>query len=506
MSEISTEALKTVQQLHPDFRPRPKPDLNCYFIDEDSEGHSSTHESSEVPKPGVLIESILGRQRNGIDAFDFREKTYTIFGLVARDPEWGFEAQKYLIEQNVVEPLVWNSLYNGWRDAALDADQWSRWFEAQEELPNLVFAAEGISEVIETASRRKENCIPESLGERAFLLSLAAYNSLKDKELSLPNESKDWLDIAINRAGGHLAQFWLQYLSQSRSEAGENWIGMPERCRSLFKDVAFDTSETAALARVVLAGNLHFMFLIDPVFTREYLLPFLDWEKSQSTAEKCWQGYLGWGQWKKSFLSSVLPLYEKTLNYLDGFEDRTKESFVNHISAIAVYGYDDPIADGWLYKFIVKFDSTLRCRFARTIRKIMEGMSGEMVKNLWNRWLKRYWEDRLLNRAGALSEKEMNEMILWPLCAGEHFFDAVKMLKSSPRASRAPIDLKKDIPSLLFETLPDAVGEYLIIILECSRQGYFRASEILDQLPRLERAGLSSSVKDRLLNLLAKFS
>jgi Domain of unknown function (DUF4020) len=372
-------------------------------------------------------------------------------------------------------------------------------------LPEMNGAADGIAEVLKTASTRKEYAIPDVLMEKAFSLSLKTFASLQKKPGELPPQSTDWLGIAINLPGGKIAQFWLQYLSGIKGRSDEEWNGLPTAIKDLFRQVAQGGSDDAQLARLVLVSQLHYLFFLDQEFTSEVFIPLLNWS-DQLCAAQCWQGFLGWGQWKKTFLGLIFPFYRQTLLHLAEFERRTAESFASHTATIAVYGFEDPLAEGWLYEFIATFNAGLRGQFAETIWRILEGMSSEASGELWDRWLKRYWEERLNNKPAALDVREMNQMLLWPLHLYGKFPEAVDLLIRSPEFEFTPVNVEKDIPSDLQNQFPNAVGEYLALLLRPHRRGFDQAKQIRDMLPELERAGLSQQIRQKIVDLLIRYN
>ena len=214
-------------------------------------------------------------------------------------------------------------------------------------------------------------------------------------------ESESWLTKAINHPGGKIVEFWLDALSRIRAEAGESWDGIPSKFKSNFHKVLTETSYAAELGRVVLASQLHFLFALEADWTRENILPLLDWDTNLKQAQQAWHGFLSWGRWNEDLLSDLLPLYEKTFAHLstDLGSSELRDHFSGHIASIAIYGSTNPVQDGWLGRFLKAVDSKERKNWAFHIRILLQDMQENIAQNLWERWLKEYWEQLRLIRS-----------------------------------------------------------------------------------------------------------
>jgi hypothetical protein len=423
-------------------------------------GSNINFEDLRSHPPSEWIDAIAAQPRTEKSDFDLDEKVHAIMGAVIRDINWGFEAQKYLVATNIQEPAIWNQLFNGWREAKLDSTQWKRLIEAFTALPKWEPCADGVAEVLAAGTRRQEHAMPRELFENAFTLSLDVFTVLEAKNSFLEKTSKDWLGIAINRSGGKIAEFWLQYLADLKEHSSEGWLGLPNPVKDLLRKVVASHSDEAKLARVVLVSQLHYFAFLDLDFSSQLFSPLLDWSRDHESACQSWQGFLGWGRWKSSFLNQILPFYHQTLVHLDEFEEMATESFVQHIAGIAVYGVQQPWTKGWLPNYLATFKSSLRRKFAETLRRILEDMSPEASAELWNRWLKQYWLDRIAHIPVGLDSVEVDNMVLWPLYLRQHFPEAVTLLYDSPKFTLMMVDLKADLPAEYKSQYTDATGRY----------------------------------------------
>ncbi|GAT32392.1 hypothetical protein TSACC_2790 [Terrimicrobium sacchariphilum] len=501
--EIASAIDSAVRDKYPQLVPRGPLEDDFDEIEWHTAGSGIDVEDLLSRPPSEWIDAIMAQPRTDPSDFDLDGKVYAIRSAVIRDFQWGLDALKYLATANIQEPPIWNQLFNGWREAKLDSNQWEKLIEAFEMLPTWQPCADGITEVLSAGSRREEHAMPHELFEKAFALSLKVFAVLETKEPSLEKVSKDWLGLAINHPGGKIAEFWLQYLADLKKHSSEGWIGLPVQVKALFRQVIDSPSDDGKLARVFLVSQLHYFASLDRDFNSEFFIPLLDWSKDHDTACQSWQGFLGWGRWISSFLDQILPFYHQTLAHLDEFEER--ESFVQHIAGIAVYGVAQPWTDGgWLSHYVSTFNPPLRRKLAETLRQILEAMTPEASAELWNRWLKHYWHDRIDRIPAVLNSDEVDNMVLWPLYLRQYFPEAVELLGRSPKFTLVMVDLETDFPAEYKAQYTDATGRYLNLLLGALRRGDHRIAEIRKIYGELLALGLSEDVSRSILDSLSR--
>ena len=132
-------------------------------------------------------------------------------------------------------------------------------------------------------------------------------------------------------------------------------------------------------------------------------------------------------------------------------------------------------------------------------------MSPDASNNLWLRWLKRYWNDRLIRKPAALASQEVTEMALWPLHLHGKFVEAVELLKRSPRLDRITVNVKEEINSKHKTLFTDATGEYLNLLLQSLSGGHHEVGAMRALFDELLALGLSSDIAERIRATLAKF-
>jgi len=504
--ELASNTYSEVRDKYPQLVPRSPRQDDSDQTESRTTGDDINFEDIVSHPPSKWIDAFMSQPKTEKLNFHRAEKAYAIRGAVIRSFNWGLEAQKYLATADIYEPAIWNQLFNGWREAKLEPNQWERLIAAFEELPTLEPWANGIAEVLCEGTRREEHAMPRALFEKAWGLSLKAFAVLTAKKPFLDSTSKDWLGLAINRPGGKIAEFWLQYLVDLRKHASEDWVGLPAPVKDLFRQVIKSSSDEGKLARVVLVSQLHYLFSLDRDFSNQFFSPLLDWSRDHETACQSWQGFLGWGRWTSSFLNQILPFYHRTLEHLGEFEEMTQGSFVQHIASIAVYGVAQPwtisevTGDGvnqpepWLPKYLLGFTPSNRRKFAETLRRILKAMSPAASAELWKRWLKQYWLDRINCVPVALDSDEVNNMVSWPLYLRQYFPEAVALLGRSPKFTSVRVNLERDIPVEYKSLYTEATGKYLNLLLGSMGRGDHRIATIRKIYEELLARGLPEDV------------
>jgi len=143
--------------------------------------------------------------------------------------------------------------------------------------------------------------------------------------LSATNDGPDDVSTAINRPMGILAEVLLGRIFSRKPLAGDT-IQAPYRGR--LTSLATGNTAPDRLARVIIASRLYPLFLLDPAWTREHLLPHFNWDYPESVAH--WDGYL-WGPNINPPLAVELhdPLLEglRGLTDLDGKAGQLRDLF-----------------------------------------------------------------------------------------------------------------------------------------------------------------------------------
>ena len=505
---IARGALDSIKAKHPDFTPREHPDLNYWITSSRGTAATTCDFDAILQRPPASfikqlrtapVETPWGEQRH--------DYVCALMTLVAKNPTWGFRFQEELIAQRLKDPDIWTQVFNGWREARLDHGNWIIWFKAVDNLPELDFIlADGIADVLHARGPRKEWAIPVDLMDQAYALSLRVWAVVRENANGESPGDNNWFSLASNRPGGKLAMFWLEYISVLRGRTGDQWELLPAQIKLDLISIVESHSCAAALARVIIAGQFHYFFYLDAAFARSTILPLFDWNVDELRARQCWNGFLAVGRWREAYLDELLPKYAQTLRRILEFPEGCQRSFAEHIAGIAVFGIGDPMADNWLSIFIGGFDSEMRENFANAVEKYLKGTDWDPQKDLWRRWLCRYWQDRIVGKPLLLERGEMRFMFRWPLYTSGMFPEAVKLLSQSPKPDLQYLLSAEEMKILqdLAKPFCSSTAEYLMLILGGSKQ-FYNLDQATALVETLEKVGLDktklTALRDEMLRL-----
>jgi hypothetical protein len=65
---------------------------------------------------------------------------------------------------------------------------------------------------------------------------------------------------------------------------------------------------------------------------------------------------------------------------------------------------------------------------AAEIDHALSNADASTVEGIWERWLKQYWEERILGRPKPFTLDEARDTGCWALSSGRHFPEAVKLV------------------------------------------------------------------------------
>ena len=172
-------------------------------------------------------------------------------------------------------------------------------------------------------------------------------------------------------------------LSIRRREAGKDWAGIPEDYKHFLDKILSDTSRPAELGRVFLAWNIPFLIHIDTDWTRNRVLPMLDWSKDQRTAEQAWHGFLGMGRLSREVFQELRPLYEGTFPHVSDRLGDYKDVFIRQIAKSCFLDDFDPLNRQWLPSFLLNLEEHDRTRWAFWVGDFLKTSNSESKQRVW---------------------------------------------------------------------------------------------------------------------------
>lgn len=209
------------------------------------------------------------------------------------------------------ETDVWGSIIEGWRASELDDSQWRMLLQLFLDRVQLRRPALRAANLLHEAASKERGGLTADALSLAETLADTVWEESSAEPSDLVAVENDWLTQAISHVGGVLTRFRLFSVSIRRAAAPADWTGLPEADRSRLKSILSGLSTGAAMGRVILASQIHFLFGLDREWTRSEVLSLLDWKRDPECARQAWEGYLHWGELHEGLLPDLLPLYEQ---------------------------------------------------------------------------------------------------------------------------------------------------------------------------------------------------
>jgi hypothetical protein len=479
---LTAEKFKRLHAENPHFEEREQPELDFWsggaqWI-EPTEGFNIDDIASG--STDVFLNKLLAwKPRHPMDR---SRSSYcsVVSTIVAKTPEWGLSWIQTLVARKLDDSDLWTCVCQGWRNANLTSEQWKSLLDLAEQIeaPSEFFSS--FADVIENGSRKEKQSLPDDLMEQAHRVANRIWTRALHATPPREKPSQDWLGTAINDPGGRLAEFWLQRISVARKLAGESWTGLPSDIAASIATMLEGASGAATCARVVFASQLHYFFSLDASFALEKLLPLFDWKTDELKAEQCWHGFVFWGRWLPGFTEQLLPHFDETISRSSKLPQNVREHVMHHIAGIALFRMDNPISNNWIIRVLTSIEAQDREQLAATMDHYLDDTTPAVSEKLWERWLKSYWDMRLLGTPMPLSPKEAKEIACWSLSVGSHFPEAVKLVESMGDAvsfEHTALLYRIDKKGLA-KSYPDATADLILFYLRNPENQFYGDDEM----------------------------
>ena len=461
------EAFEKIRRIKPDFRERERPDLDFSFGEARWLKASEGFNVQEITRQNLV--SFLASRPPLSDERDFDSKRSGYCGSISaaatQEPDWAMRFLKQLVSSGINEDDLWSSAVIGLCSAKLSGETWAAFLQLAASVAAPPAFFENTTDLLERGSAREADTLPDELMPVAQKVAERIWSESLQFIKPSSRQMEDWLIEAINRPGGKLGKFWLQRVSSAKRTQGDKWKRIPTEIAESLKMIINASSQAAAHARVVIASQLHYLFSIDPTFAQTELLPLFEWTRNATTAEQCWHGFVMWGRWLPGFTEQMLPSFHGMIARAGSQSDNIRRATIMQITVLALHRLPDPLSKNWFPNVIRTLEKEELAALAAEIDHALSNADASTVEGIWDRWLKRYWEERILGRPKPFTVDEARHTGCWALSAGRHYPEAVKLvaaLKPRPRFEHMGFLYRVDSKGLAQKS-PAATADLLLI-------------------------------------------
>jgi hypothetical protein len=418
----------------------------------------------------------------------------------ARDFEWGLTLAEYLATEELWDHPGWHFLFRSWANQPRDDHQWKRLLRFIQENVELFRYTSDIADMLYRRVENRDFPITEEMITAGIVLADSLWSTLPGDEDE--EDVRDWVQSGMDRAGAKLGLFMVNLLFYLWEIHKEEWNGLPTVFKSLLDRMAHATPNQSTFGRVMLCKELHVIFAIDPIWTKENLFPLFDWNTNTRVTVQAWHAFVVWGNPTQELLVEFMPRVERSFGYLEEFGKGSKY-FSELLAWIAYNSLDNPFEDGWIKTFLRKAKPADRIEWARTIGSILRDIGQGERRRLWETWLRNYFDFRL--KSGIpFEDDEWREMIKWSIPLEEFLPDVVGLLVRRPSVKVRDTSFYHQLRKQQIFQHPDSFADLLLYLLE-AEEGVFYDSEFVAEIfPKLLEAGASRAKLRQVAECLAE--
>lgn len=312
-------------------------------------------------------------------------------------------------------------------------------------------------------------------------------------------DSNGWMFQALNHPAGNLAEYWLQSIARWRDLQEIPPKTMSPNHHIALSKIMENDELPGTLARVVFTSVLPFLSIVDENWVDCNLIPLLYTDSEDF--EPAWDGISYCGQ---IFPQTIKILREPCFKALEKISKTThaglRQRFARIYTNLLTWFAKSP-DDEWIIQIFEYRNTEIRHLFANNIQNILRVSDESKQKELWDTWLKGYWDNRLSGYPIQLEDEEIKIMLDWTIEMEGVYPEAIDLAVRMPpvyQGERGAIDRLTN--SNLPTKHPESVAKFLIRIGETIHFPWTQneADKLIDSLLK---SSISSETESKLKEL-----
>lgn len=404
-----------------DFAPREHPELSFDVSDAVWAADKSPLTSQEMMEMPVekLTPFLLDYKKE--DVFEGPTRwglLNTLSECVKNNVQWAIRLTDYFYKQKIDDAEIWSGLLRGLEETNLSNE------EALSLCTILYRVADVIPDVQETAhfllkvlQNEETQQIFKAHEQFIFDLSVKLWNR---RDIARPSAMR-LIDKTLNTATGVVLMCWIYMVSYSDN------VGIPESYMTRFEEALQLNSWECEVAVCILAGYFNFLCYRDRAWCIAHFEPMLT-GKNKKAYMSAWEGVVYFSRRiSKDTADIMAPIYLKAVKHINWLEDEVRNGFIELYLTLLVFVVEKPTLK-YIPEFYKSASEEIRNRFVEAINHRLRDMDSETKMSWWNRWLKRFLENRKCNKPVELPESECSTLFMLLPRFDFVFEDAVKIL------------------------------------------------------------------------------
>lgn len=342
----------------------------------------------------------------------------TLSECVENNLQWAIRLTDYFHTQEIDNVEIWDGLFRGLEKADLSIEEALSWctviHRVADVIPNVKEAAHFLWKVLQNEKMKQ---IFKAHEQVLFDLSIKLWNR---RNTAKPSETR-LIDKALNTATGVVLMCWIYMVSYSDNE------GIPELYLARFEEALQLNSWEHEVVVCILAGHFNFLCYRDRVWCIAHFEPMLTGE-NKKTYISAWEGIIYFSRRiSKDTADIMAPIYLNAVKNINWLKGEARDGFIELYLTLLIFVVEKPTL-----KYIPEFYKTateeIRNQFVKAIGHRLKDMDSEIKLSWWNKWLKRFLENRKANKPVELPESECSTLFMLLPHLDFAFEDAVKIL------------------------------------------------------------------------------
>lgn len=485
---LAKQALDRVSAEYPQFRPSEHPDLP-------SASHPVRYKSpwtvkDLLAKPAAdWLDDLLSFQgkrwsdSEHRELLDRRELLVNVSEAVRQNFDWGLDLAEALARTGEWDGDLWPILIQSWPKIELDEDNYSKalyWLGKTELYPE---HSRIIAHSLYALMREGNTTCTLNLLSQTNKIAGALWHHLDQTE-PIEEAKGGGPHLALNHPAGILAKFWLSGFSLWRTHQDPTPTALNNEYRQILSDIVQNQKLPGKLGRTILAGHFAFLLSVDEAWTRENLLPLFD--PANDNFQVVWDGFLAYERLNPAVAEVMADFFPKAIERIESDLSHQRRRFIEYYTDMLVHFVEENPFDKWSPALFQSDGQEVGQEFALNMNGHLRNMDEAAQQELWQRWLKQYWEHRLQGVPAVLELGEIKNMLNWLPHLTAVFPEAVNLAVQM----QIPQDISlqnwgmmiyKINQSDLWQHYPEEVAKLLIYLFK-SNLRYAKLKEFINKL------------------------
>jgi hypothetical protein len=398
------------------------------------------------------------------------------------------------------ESDLWRGLFRAWEEWSPDETQCKTIVEWLAKLSLWEKYHYDIAQVLYSLVREEgKECALKILSDANKIASDLWQTAKKVEDYS--ETSDDWIQLAINRTPGIIAQFWLRSIVHWRKNQDPKPDKLSDEYRQELDKIIQDQNDAGGIALSVLASQFAFFLSVDYDWAVESLLPWFDPENNSKRFQQSWHGFLIWGNLNPNVFEKLSPFFEKAITTLDNELASKKNRFIEFLAVMFVFYIPNPL-EKWIPLVFQNLTIEDRNTWSMHVGHMLRGMTEEQQQDLWSKWLERYWLNRLQGLPQPIDQSEVSKMLEWLPKLAAVFPDAVDIAIQMPQCPSQHLSVIYNLRnSDIVERYQESTVKLVVYLLHQGTPLY-AFHGLKDILPKIDREALEPGLNQQLTEKL----